>query len=261
MDGCGDKHVADVSFVEGKFGKCLPVVDSFVFYPKDKERIRFTCKTRGCNATINLAEDENGNIRVSGMPKHKHPNHEHVIKTLKHIQRLREEVKDPRNKYVQTKTLVSSVRNESKTCRRKSTDFRLARKIRMRGQHPRNAEDIVVTPTLAGNCIFISDDKGVIILAREWGIRLLCNAERICIDGTFRSAPVTHFQMLTFQSFARTGRRSPLSTPFSRTNATPLTSKCSTRYSDTQRSCALVPSSLGTHLLSQRTLRMASSRH
>ena len=36
MDGCGDKHVADVSFVEGKFGKCLPVVDSFVFYPKDK---------------------------------------------------------------------------------------------------------------------------------------------------------------------------------------------------------------------------------
>ena len=38
----------------------------------------------------------------------------------------------------------------------------------MRGQHPGRAEDIVVTPTLADNGILISDDRSVIVLAREW---------------------------------------------------------------------------------------------
>ena len=45
------------------------------------------------------------------------------------------------------------------------------------GQHPVNAKDIVVTPTLENCCIFIEEYTCVVILAREWGIRLLCNAE------------------------------------------------------------------------------------
>ena len=121
-----------------------------------------------------------------------------------------EECHDVRNKYIQTKTVVSSVRNETRTCRRKSTDYRLARRIRMNGQHPSRAEDIVVTPTLADNSIFISDDRSVIVLAREWGIRLLCNAERVCVDGTFRSAPVTHFQLLSFHVLCKNGQSFPV---------------------------------------------------
>ena len=80
----------------------------------------------------------------------------------------------------------------------------------MHGQHPVNAEDIVVTPSLANNCIFISDDRSVVILAREWGIRLLRNAERVCVDGTFRSVPVTHFQMLSFHVLCKNGSSFPV---------------------------------------------------
>ena len=80
----------------------------------------------------------------------------------------------------------------------------------MRGQHPVNAEDIVVTQTLANNSIFISDDRSVIVLAREWGIKLLCNAERVCVDGTFRGAPITHFQMLSFHVLCKNGSSFPV---------------------------------------------------
>ena len=58
--------------------------------------------------------------------------------------------------------------------------------------------------------MFISDDRSVIVLAREWGIRLLCNAERVCVDGTFRSAPVTHFQMLSFHVLCKNGSSFPV---------------------------------------------------
>ena len=87
---------------------------------------------------------------------------------------------------------------QTRTRRRKSADYRLARRVRMQGQHPVNAEDIIATSTLANGSMFIDEDRSVIVLAREWGIGLLCNAERVCIDGTFRSALVTHFQMLSF---------------------------------------------------------------
>ena len=205
-----ETHTANVSFLVGKFGKEIPVVDSFIFYPKDKDRVRFTCKTRGCNVTMTMIEGMRGPIcgRVGG--KHNHPNHERAIENIVHIHRLREECKDVRNKYIQTKTVVSSVRNESRTCRRKSTDYRLARRVRMHGQHPVNSEDIVVTPTLAKNSIFIGDDMSIIVLAREWGIRLLRNAERVCVDGTFRSAPVTHFQMLSFHVLCKNGSSFPV---------------------------------------------------
>ena len=109
-----------VSFVEGKFGKRLPVVDSFIFYPKDGDRVRFRCKTRGCNASITITEDPNGQSVVRGRTEHNHPNHAQTIPNKVHIQRLRSEVKDVRNKYVQTKTVVSSINNQTKTCRRKA---------------------------------------------------------------------------------------------------------------------------------------------
>ena len=38
----------------------------------------------------------------------------------------------------------------------------------------------------------------------------MCNAERVCIDGTFRSAPVTHFQMLSFHVLCKNGSSFPV---------------------------------------------------
>ena len=115
-----ETNTADVSFVDGKFGKRLPVVDSFIFYQKDSDRVRFRCKTRGCTATITITEDTNGRPVVRGRTEHNHPNHTQTILNKVPIQRLRSEVKDARNKYVQTKTVVSSIRNQTNTRRRKS---------------------------------------------------------------------------------------------------------------------------------------------
>ena len=80
----------------------------------------------------------------------------------------------------------------------------------MQGQHPVNAEDIIATSTLANGSMFIDEDRSVIVLAREWGIGLLCNAERVCIDGTFRSALVTHFQMLSFHVLCKSWSSFPV---------------------------------------------------
>ena len=59
-----------------------------------------------------------------------------------------------------------------------------------------------MTPTLANNCKFIRGDRSIIVLVRECGNRLLCNAERICVDWTFRNAPITHFQLRIDKRFA-----------------------------------------------------------
>ena len=92
-----------MDFVEGKFGKPVPVVDSFVFYPKDKQRVRFVCKTRGCNETITLQEDGDGRPFATRRPQHGHPNHEYAVENLIHMQRLRAEVKDRHNRSVPKK--------------------------------------------------------------------------------------------------------------------------------------------------------------
>ena len=91
----------DVEFIEGKFGKQLPVLDSFIFYPKDRGRVRFACKTKGCNATISQDVDDQGKVFTLERPKHNHPNHEYIIANLVHMQRIRAKIQDGLNKYVQ----------------------------------------------------------------------------------------------------------------------------------------------------------------
>ena len=110
----GDMIIVDT--VKGKHGKMLPVIDSFLFYPKDKERVRFTCKTRGCNASISIAKTADGWFCVSGKPRHDHPDHADAIKSLVHLQRIRDELAIANNAYVPTRTIVSAVRTETRTC-------------------------------------------------------------------------------------------------------------------------------------------------
>ena len=68
-----------IESVEGKFGKQLPAVDSFMFYPKDRDRVRFVCKTVRCNATICLQVDDQGKVFTIGTPNHNNPNHSYEI--------------------------------------------------------------------------------------------------------------------------------------------------------------------------------------
>ena len=39
MDETREMNIVKVSFLVGKIGKKIPVVDSFVFYPKDRDRV------------------------------------------------------------------------------------------------------------------------------------------------------------------------------------------------------------------------------
>ena len=68
VDETREMNIVKVSFLVGKFGEKIPVVDSFVFYPKDRDKVRFACKTRGCNGTMTMVEGVNGPIcaRVRG---------------------------------------------------------------------------------------------------------------------------------------------------------------------------------------------------
>ena len=142
------------------------------------------------------------------------------------------------NKYFQTKTVVSSVHNETRTCRRKSTDYILARRMRMQGQHPVNAEDIIVTQTLANDSIFINEDRSVIVLAREWA-SCSCATQNASASTERSEARQSHTSRCSRStSFARTGRLFQSSTHFSETNALPHTRKCWMKFNDTQRDWA-----------------------
>ena len=72
------------------------------------------------------------------------------------------------------------------------------------------------------------------MFAREWSVRLLCCAEHICVDGTFRSAPVTHSQVLTFHVLCKKARRSLSCMRSSRTSDFLRTPKFLTHFSDIQ---------------------------
>ena len=39
MDGMHETSTAAVSFIDWKFGKRLPIADSFIFHPKDGDRV------------------------------------------------------------------------------------------------------------------------------------------------------------------------------------------------------------------------------
>ena len=169
-----------VEFVEGKFGKQLPMVDSFVYYPKDRDRVRFACKTKGCNATICLHVDDHGKflrseirntiIRITHM---RLPNHPHSKNLSKHEGQTQQVHPD------ESGGIIGSQRN--KDGKERSIDQRLPRRAGNNGPQQRIAADIVLTPPLVGNGTFISGDKSDIVLACEFGIELLSWAERICI--------------------------------------------------------------------------------
>ena len=48
------------------------------------------------------------------------------------------------------------------------------------------------------------------MIAREWGIKLISLAERVCVDGTFRIAPITHHQLLSFHVLCKNGSSFPV---------------------------------------------------
>ena len=79
IDGTDQTNAVQVSFVEGKFGKRLPVIDSCIFYPKDRDRIRFSCRTRGCKATLTFVRGEDGETVARVYGNNNHPIQELMI--------------------------------------------------------------------------------------------------------------------------------------------------------------------------------------
>ena len=199
-----------VNFVQSKFGTDLPVIDDFLFYPKDSTRSRFYCRTRSCKASVIITKGSDGVFHADRFPTHNHPNHNEYTSALKHIQRLREEAKKGVNRHVSSSKVTSAVRLETKTARRRSVDCRLIRRYRKRGNAPRTPAEIETFPFLEQNAIYIHPDKSIIIFARDWSLRVASTVRRICVDGTFRAAPVTHYQLLTFHALCSNGSSFPI---------------------------------------------------
>ena len=96
-----------------------------------------------------------------------------MIATLKHLRALRSEAQSASNRHVPSGTVAAHVRMATGTSRRKSADVRFVRRMRMRGKQPRCLDEIVVSPRLAENAVYIKRDKSIIILARDWSMALL----------------------------------------------------------------------------------------
>ena len=168
-------------------------------------RARFACRTRSCSASVRITTGNDGEFHADRCPTHNHPDHSEYVAALRHIQRLRDEARARTNRHVPTATVCGDVRVETKTTRRRSVDTRLVRRYRKRGNAPATPGEIESFPFLEQNAAYVSPDKTIIVFCREWGVRVASAVKRICVDGTFRSAPKTHYQLLTFHALCSNG--------------------------------------------------------
>ena len=202
-----DEHV---EFVKGKMGTDLPVIDGFLFQQKDSTHTRFYCRTRTCRATMKLVAGPDGTSRADRTPTHDHPNHTEYIAALRHIQRLREAAVNTHNKHVPSVKVCSAVRLETRTTRRRSVDNRPVRRCHKRRNAQRTPNEIETFPFLEKNAIYVKNDRSIIVFGSDWGVRVASTVRRICVDGTFRAAPATHYQLLIFHAICSNGSSIPI---------------------------------------------------
>ena len=72
-------HHRDILFVTTQRGRDVPVINGYIFFPKDKERKRFKCRTKNCRASITVREDADGQYYTQ-KPTHNHPPHDVFIR-------------------------------------------------------------------------------------------------------------------------------------------------------------------------------------
>ena len=198
-----------VEFVKGKFGTDLPVINSFLFYQKDAFHSRFYCRTRSCRASMKLVAGPDGALRADRTPTHDHPNHAEYIATLRHIQRLREAAMNTHNKHAPSVKVCGAVRLETKTTRRRSR-HQDCQALSEAWKRPADSERDRDVPLPRENTIYVNDDRSIIVFGRDWGVRVASSVRRICVDGTFRAAPTTHYQLLTFHAICSNGSSFPI---------------------------------------------------
>ena len=189
-----------VAFVRSKFGTDLPIIDGFLFYAKDTARPRFSRLTMSCCASLRVSPGRHGTFYVDRSPSTIQPDHGDCITALRRVQQLCEEAQAKENRHVQTVMVCSDVLIETKTTRRQSVDNRLVRQYRKRGNAPAMPCEIETFPFLERNAMYVRPDKSVVVFCKEWGVRVASSVKRICVDDTFRSAPKTHYQLLTFHA-------------------------------------------------------------
>ena len=109
-----ETHNYGITFVTSQRGMELPVLDGYVFRCKDKERQRFSCRTKSCRAMLTLNRDEKGVYTVD-TPVHTHPPHDTIISTLKRRNVMREAAKKRRTSLVTTRSIATEVRETDST--------------------------------------------------------------------------------------------------------------------------------------------------
>ena len=131
-----------VTFLATQRGTEIPVIGGYIFMAKDKERTRFSCRTKKCHASVRILVDDIGPY-YTGVPVHDHPAHDEVVRLMEHKQELRVASRAKEARTVPTQQVVIDVRLKTASTRRISTDARFVRRVRPIGNAPKTPADIV----------------------------------------------------------------------------------------------------------------------
>lgn len=194
----------DIRFVTTQRGRDVPVINGYVFTPKDKERRRFKCRTKCCNASIVVHEDHIGLYYIQRQ-SHNHPPHDGIISRMDEQNKLKQHVLAKGKSRLQTLEIALEHRQEFPTSRRLSTDLRFIRRIRQGNVVPKSFKDIDPDDLKKDTMIFRSHDNAVMVFGSSELLTAATSTTRVCIDGTFSRCPKTHFQLLTCHAVCSDG--------------------------------------------------------
>ena len=194
----------DILFATTQRGRDVPVINGYIFFPKDKERKRFKCRTKNCRASITVREDADGQY-YTPKPTHNHPPHDVFIRHMENHNKLKQRVISKSNSRPQTLEIALEHRQEFPTSRRLSTDLRFIRRIRQGNVVPKSFKDIDPDDLKKDTMIFRSHDNAVMVFGSSELLTAATSTTRVCIDGTFSRCPKTHFQLLTCHAVCSDG--------------------------------------------------------
>ena len=194
----------DIRFVTTQRGRDVPIINGYVFTPKDKERRRFKCRTKCCNASIVVHEDHIGLYYIQRQ-SHNHPPHDGIISRMDEQNKLKQHVLAKGKSRLQTLEIALEHRQEFPTSRRLSTDLRFIRRIRQGNVVPKSFKDIDPDDLKKDTMIFRSHDNAVMVFGSSELLTAATSTTRVCIDGTFSRCPKTHFQLLTCHAVCSDG--------------------------------------------------------
>ena len=213
----------DLRFVTTQRGRGIPVINGYIFTPKDKERKRFKCRTKCCPASIIVREDQTGPYYIQRQ-SHNHPPHDVIIRRMEEQNELKQDVLAKGTSRVPTLEIALEHRQKYPTSRRLSTDLRFIRRVRQGNVVPKSCNDINPDDLPKDDIIFRSPDNTIMVFGSSELLISATSTTRVCIDGTFSRCPKTHYQLLTCHAVCSDGFAFPFAFAL-------LANKRSTTYS------------------------------